>query len=188
MYSAWRLLNNLSLFIIRPVSRDEILHSGHAIPTSMYQPSVCLDATQNRPEELAISNTRVELADGRTHLQPSLSDFNRGLHSLTATTGHAKGGSDCLYLSVRTFSPDCLVTTGGDSVISRLLDMCEYLIIEDSDLKEADLVDHLELFSLQSVEAQNMTKPMRLVGNHAYALWSTIKVKSAPAFSGERIW
>jgi len=82
---------------------------------------------------------------------------------------------------------ECLVTSDGKSVISRLVENCDYVIIEDADLRPQDLIDHMTMFSLHSSAVQDMTKALGLIGNHAYVAWTKTKA-AEPGFSGERIW
>ena len=69
-----------------------------------------------------------------------------------------------------------------------LVDNCDYVIIEDADLKPQDLVEHVKTFSVHSITIQDMTKALGLIGNHAYIIWLKSKPKEEPNFGGERIW
>jgi hypothetical protein len=71
-------------------------------------------------------------------------------------------------------------------VFSRLLEQCDYVLVEDADLRPEDLARHLTDFSLQTLAALDMTKAMRLTGNYAYVLWP--REGSAPNLEGERLW
>ena len=75
----------------------------------------------------------------------------------------------------------------GKSVISCLVDNCDYIIIEDTDLAPEDLIAHAKAFSLFSIAIYNMTKALRLKGNYAYVIWSKKKAV-APSITGEQIW
>jgi len=87
---------------------------------------------------------------------------------------------------VRSLDPQSLVTTDGASVIGRLLEECDYLIVEDADLRPRDLIQHLSAFSLQGVAVQDMTRAMELKANYAYVLWP--RERRSPRLEGERIW
>jgi hypothetical protein len=63
---------------------------------------------------------------------------------------------------------------------------CDYVVVEDADLRPRDLAQHLMEFSLKTLGALDMTKAMRLTGNYAYILWS--RERSAPNLEGERLW
>ncbi len=73
-------------------------------------------------------------------------------------------------------------------MISCLAEDCDYVVIEDADLRLQDLVDHMRTFSLHSATAQDTTKALGLTGNYAYIIWLKSKPKEEPSFGGERIW
>lgn len=183
-----RLFNNLSHFSIHRLSRDDLLPQlgKVALPldSDAYLPSLCLATSGKGVGSLVISNARVTLSDGRTFPQLSLSEFYRGLHIISDLKGAFEEG---IFLPVRAFNPDCLITPGGKSVISSLVENCDYVVIEDADLRPQDLVAHMARFSLHSITIQDMTKALGLTGNHAYVAWCKTKAVT-PDFSGERIW
>jgi len=183
-----KLFNNLSRFSLRRLSREELLPLlGKMAPSdlSAYFPSRCLAPSGGGVESLVISNARVALPDGRTFAHLSLSEFYRGLCLASAPKGSAT--KEDLFLPIRRLDPECLVASDGKSVISRLVENCDYVIIEDADLRPQDLIDHITMFSLYSIAVQDMTKALGLTGNHAYVAWSKTKA-AQPGFSGERIW
>ncbi len=73
-------------------------------------------------------------------------------------------------------------------MISCLVENCDYVIIEDADLKPQDLVEHVKTFSAHLITIQEMTKALGLTGNYAYIIWLKNKPKEEPNFGGERIW
>jgi hypothetical protein len=93
---------------------------------------------------------------------------------------------DSLWLPVRSLDPQSLVAADGASVIGRLLQQCDYLIMEDADLRPVDLIDHLRAFSLQRAVVHDMTRAMKLTGNYAYVLW--MRGRNEPQLEGVRIW
>ena len=93
-----------------------------------------------------------------------------------------------LFLPVRSFNPECLITSGGESVLSCLVDNCDYAIIEDADLRPQNLVEHMKAYSLNSITIQDMTKVLGLTGNYAYVIWSNNKLQKEPHFGGKFIW
>ncbi len=184
-----RLFNNLSVFNIRRLSEGEchlVMDAEPTVSRSMTcLPSACLAPGGRGPESLHISNSRVTTRDGRTFAQASLTQFCLGLFRL-GTTDQGNRTMDGLFLPVRTFNPNSLLTLDGRSVISRLVDVDDYVVIEDADLRPRDLVDHMTMFSLQSSVVYDITRALGLTGNHAYVVWSKAKVN--PSLAGERIW
>ena len=186
-----RLFNNLSCFSIRCLPREELLpvldRTEEYSDLEAHRPSVCLAPGGGGVNSLAISNTRVTLQEGRTFAQVSLSDFYRGIYLISRLKGHINTSNERLFTPVRTFDPECLLTSDGKSVILRLAANCNCIIIEDADLKPKDLIEHLMEFSLHYLVAYDMTKALGLTGNHAYVVWSKIGV-AQPNLAGEQIW
>lgn len=186
-----RLFNNLSRFSIRRLSREDLLPllSKMAVSSDSdaHLPSLCLASSGSGVESLVISNARVALQDGRTFAQVSLSEFYRGLRLISAPKGSVEAPEEGLFLPIRRLNPECLVTLDSKSVISRLVENCDYVIIEDADLRPQDLIDHMTMFSLHSITIQDVTKALGLTGNYAYVVWSKTGT-TQPDFLGERIW
>jgi hypothetical protein len=187
-----RLFNNLSRFSMHHFNRSSssLLFEKMAISldSENHLPHLCLAPSGKGAEALVVSNTRLALAEGRTFAQASLSDYYRGMYIISrqgSITDAPKGG---VFLPIRTFNPECLVTSGGKSVLSCLVDNCDYIAIEDADLRSQDLIKHMETYSLHSITIQNMTKSLGLTGNRAYVVWSKNKLKQKPNFGGELIW
>jgi hypothetical protein len=187
-----RLLNNMSSFSIYHLdeSSSSILFEKIAIsPDSKdFLPYRCLAPGGKGTEALVVSNARLTLAGGRTFAQASLSDYYHGIYIISKQEGTAEIPKEGLFLPVRTFNSDCLVTSGGSSVLSCLLDRCDYVIIEDADLSTRDLIEHIVAYSLHSITIQDMTKALGLTGNRAYVAWSKKKFRQKPGFGGELVW
>jgi len=116
----------------------------------------------------------------------SLSRFFRGLRLVSQSDADGHAEEDDLWLPVRSLAPESLVAVDGASVIGRLLGQCNYLIVEDADLRPVDLINHLRAFSLQAIVAHDMTRAMGLTGNYAYVLWQ--RGRREPQLDGECIW
>jgi hypothetical protein len=161
-----------------------------AIPSgsTAHLPRHCLAPGGKGAEALVISNTRLTLANGRTFAQASLSDFYRGMHIISRLEGSTDPPEEGLFLPVRSFNPECLATSAGESVLSCLVDNCDYIVIEDADLRPHDLIEHMKTYSLHSVHIRDVTKAMGLTGNYAYIIWPKNRPKKEPDFGGKRIW
>jgi hypothetical protein len=116
----------------------------------------------------------------------SLTEFYRALQLASSSASENWEQDEGVWLPLRAFDSDSLVTSNGASVLSRLLDHCDYLIVEDADLRPRDLVEHLRTFSPQNAAAEDITSVMHLTGNYAYILWS--RGQRAPELGGERLW
>ncbi len=186
-----KLFNNLSRFSVRPISDDEIplIFSRNATSPNIreHYASRSLGRDGRGLETLEVSKSRVVLPQGRTFAQLSLSEFFHGLFLLLSPDSRDKGLGDAPFLPIRAFNPECLVTSDGNSVLARLAENCDYILVEDADLTPNDLVDHMRRFALRSITAYNLSKALGLVGNYAYVLWAETKV-TPPEFQWERLW
>lgn len=172
-----KLFNNLSSFSICRLSKEESLPLFNRMVVfsdlGAHRPSICLAPSGGGVKSLVISNTRVPLREGRTFAQVSLSDFYQGMYLMLRPKEPIGTPQEGIFSPVRSFNPECLITSDGKSVILRLTENCNYIIIEDADLKSQDLINHFKEFSL---------------GNYAYVVWSKNEIREVPNFVGERIW
>jgi hypothetical protein len=182
-----KLFNNLSRFSVCML-RTNVLTSRIVDPATFKEgkhlPAHCLAPNGPGPEALMVSNSRVDLAPGRTIAQASLSEYYRALRLIEG--GQIEAPEDGMFLPLRTLDPECLVTLDGASVLARLLEHCDRLFIEDADLRPTDLAEHLRTFSLNKVAVSDVTKTLGLSSNHAYLLWP--RDSEQPQLGGERIW
>jgi len=184
-----KLFNNLSRFSVCHCRTDVL--SSSTMGTSFfdsrrYLPASCLAPDGVGPEALVISTSRLDLAEGRTFAQASLSEYYRALQLALVDAREEVVSEDGAWLPLRALDPGCLITADGTSVLARLLEHCDYLIVEDADLRPKDVVEHLRAFSLDGLAALDMTKALGLIGNHAYLLSN--KGDKKPSLPGERIW
>jgi hypothetical protein len=183
-----RLFNNLSHFSACPFRTDvlsSLVVGSVILKEGKHLPAYCLAPDCPGPEALMVSNSHVALPQGHTFAQASLSEFYRALRlALTANSGKELSEEE-VCLPLRALDPECLITSDGASVLARLLEHCNYLIVEDADLRPKDLVEHLQTFSLHTLTACDMTRTLGLTGNYAYVLWP--RDSEAP-LRGERLW
>jgi hypothetical protein len=184
-----KLFNNLSRFSVCRCRTDVL--SSSAMDRSLfdsrrYLPASCLESDGAGPEALLVSTSRVDLAEGRTFAQLSLSEYYRALRLASADGKKEEVPEDGVWLPFRALDPGCLIAVDGTSVLERLLEHCDYLVVEDADLRPMDLVEHLRSLSLDGLVALDVTKGLGLTGNHAYLLWRRGSKK--PSLAGEPIW
>jgi hypothetical protein len=151
-----------------------------------FLPTECLATGGAGPEALVVSPSRIAVGQGHIVALASLTEFYRALHLASSPAEGSEEQDKGVWLPLRAFDPDSLVTSNGASALSRLLDHCDYLIVEDADLRPRDLVEHLRAFSLQDVAVEDITGVMHLTGNYAYVLWR--RGRRAPELGGERLW
>lgn len=143
----------------------------------------CLRTKTFDPDSLLVSSHRFQVEDGHILSQAALSDYFASVGAVS--TKLASGRHAALVLPVRLFDPSSLVTSNGRSVIAAVLSRCDYLVIEDADLRPRELLTHLRQFRLADVAVQDMTTAMGLLGNYAYVLWN--RANATPSLSGYRI-
>ena len=170
--------------------RTDVLSSAVVEPETLeregYMPERCLAPSGEGPAALQISSSRVLVEEGHAFPLASLSGYFRGLHAGSRLGLEEKLEDDGIVLPVRSLDPESLVASDGASVIGRLLQQCDYLIIEDADLRPRDFIAHLRAFSLQGIVVRDMTRAMGLTANYAYLLWP--RGGREPQLEGERIW
>jgi hypothetical protein len=186
---ASKIFDVSSRFAIRNVRTDvlsSVVVRPEVLERQRYMPERCLAPGGEGPNALQMSSSRVVVPEGHVFPLASLSGFFRALRLVTRSGADDDAEEDGLWLPVRSLDPQSLVATDGASVIDRLLQQCDYLIVEDADLRPRDLIDHLRAFSLQGIAVQDMTRAMELKANYAYVLWP--RGRREPQLEGERIW
>jgi hypothetical protein len=178
--------SRLSVDNFRTDVLSSVVEDSWGLQVERCMPEQCLAPDGAGPDALQMSSSRVLVPEGHLFPLASLSGFFQGLRLVSQSDAgdHAEEGN--LWLPVRSLNPESLVATDGASVIGRLLDQCDYLIVEDADLRPVDLIGHLKAFSLDGIAAHDMTRAMGLTGNYAYVLWP--KGRREPQLEGERIW
>jgi hypothetical protein len=165
---------------------SSVVEDPGALEVGRCMPERCLAPSGAGPDALQMSSSRVPVPEGHLFPLASLSRFFQGLHLVSQPGADAGAQEGRVWLPVRNLNPESLVATDGASAIGRLLEHCDYLIVEDADLRPVDLIDHLKAFSLEGIAAHDMTRAMGLTGNYAYVLWP--KGSREPQLEGERIW
>jgi len=170
--------------------RTDVLSSAVVNPRVLeddrYMPERCLAPNGEGPNALQMSTSRVAVPEGHVFPLASLSRYFQSLRLVSQAGADGDAEEDGLWLPVRSLDPESLVAIDGASVIGRLLEQCDYLIVEDADLRPVDLVNHLRAFSLERAVVHDMTRAMKLTGNYAYVLWT--RGRDEPQLEGVRIW
>lgn len=139
-----KLFNNLSRFSVCTLRTNVLITQvvdSSSFKEGKHLPAYCLAPNGPGPEALMVSNSRVDLAQGRTFAQVSLSGYYRALRLIEDDENEAR--EDEIFLPLRTLDPECIVTLDGASVLARLLEYCDWVFVEDADLRPADLAEHL---------------------------------------------
>jgi hypothetical protein len=188
-----RFFNNLSSFAIRSVeqgSASDLVGSSMMHSTSEYQPTNCLAPDGPGPERLVVSNARVWLETGRTFKQASLSPYFLGLRLTTApgSEGLCRHVSpQRIYIPVRTFRAECLLTRRGDSILGTLARQANLIVVQDADMRAGDLRAHCSSTHWGDIAVFDATRHAGLRGHFSYLVAQRADplVESLP---GERIW
>ncbi len=189
-----RFFNNLSEFTatsVSPACFARRTGSGTAdIGWKECLPSRCLRSDGEGPEALLASSSRMRLDSGRSFAQASLSQYFRGLDILSHSNGKCVVGSqdaNRIFLCLRRFRPECLLTCDGASVLERLLEDCSLVIVQDADLRPQDLQAHRGWVRLSEVVAIDMTRTLGLKGHYSYALLRS-NDPALKLLTGQRLW
>jgi len=143
-------------------------------------PATWLATARPNPDDLRTSAVRFQISDGHVLAQPALSSYFAAL----ALVADGARITDDLYLPVRRFNPSALLTTRGSSVLAEMLKRCDFLIIEDADLRPQELTAHMREHRLSYIHVEDMTAAMGLAGNYAYVL-SDARAGMTPRLGGE---
>jgi len=165
---------------------SSVVESPEVLDRERYKPERCLAPSGDGPNALQMSSSRVVVPEGHVFPLTSLSRFFQGLRLVSQSGADNDAEEDGLWLPVRSLDPESLVAADGASVIGSLLEQCDYLIVEDADLRPVDLISHLRAFSLERIAVSDMTRAMKLTANYAYVLWP--RGRREPQTEGERIW
>jgi len=129
-----------------------------------------------------------EAASGRYPFTPHLSEYYAAISRLfphVSPPDGSRSGAAKLFFPVREFNPSALLTVGGASIIERLLRISKGILIEDADLKQDILVEHIRDHVRSPASIYDFSRALRLSVNHVY--WITAAPCTPPA-GGEMIW
>ena len=92
-----------------------------------------------------------------------------------------------VFLPLRSFQPECLLTDEGDSILEKLLVDCSLVVVEDADLWPQNLQAHRAQTSLANSIAIDMTKELGLKGHFSYSLLRADD-HAVTSLRGQRLW
>lgn len=180
-----QLFNNQSVFDIREVGLNAILKgSAKAGNMQAHLPLKCLSRKKNL-QKLLISQSPINLADGRTFCQLSLSPYFQALSTLR-TSMYAEEGEPKAFLPVRSFDSQCLFSVGGQAILPILLNQCCLVIVYDADLCPSHIRAHAAIEERKYI-ALNMTQKLKLRGNYCYVFGQRGE-SGLSKLEGEALW
>lgn len=186
-----RFFNNLSLFGIEAV-RPEIVTPSKNLQDPSWKsclPSACLAPDGSGEHSLVAENNSIWLGRRRSFRQLSLSNYFKAIYICTDSCLPDTDQSDIggVYLPMRSFNCDCLLTSNNDSVLKRMVEICKLVIIQDSDLTPEVLMDHLKSMDAQDISVIDTTRSLNLRRHFSYAL-ASLEDAALKSIEGERIW
>jgi len=124
---------------------------------------------------------------GRYRLHPHMSDYYRLIRTVMGASDSDECCLDetCLFHPYRTFAPSSLIIADGGSVIATLARIADGALIEDSDLTQEVLLDHVRSHPCDGVRIFDLSRVLRLSVNHVY--WVTAQGTISPP-TWEMIW
>jgi len=136
----------------------------------------------------ASNRQTAEATSGRYPFAPHLSEYygavSRLFPHVSAPDGPCPDAAE-LFFPLREFNHSALLTVGGASLIERLLDISKGILIEDADLTQDILIEHIRDRVSRPASVYDFSRTLRLSVNHIY--WVTSGPGNAPA-GGEMIW
>lgn len=186
-----RLLNNASRFAIgwvddwyqvRKLSGRRLPH--RAWKRGAYLPHVALSSNGPRAQDLFASNAKVPLLKEATFRQLSLSDYFRGLHTLTGPRPQDMR-PEAIFFPIRRFDESALDLPSGGSILEKLCSLSDAVIIEDVDLNARELQRHLAARELANLAASDATDRRQM---RTASLLCLCRRENAALLPGRRIW
>ncbi len=191
---ACRFFNNFSDLGVTVINRSDLGEmAGLGDPQHWWPdclPSTCLRPGAGGPSSLVVSNRRIWLPEGRSFVQASLSPYFEGLRMLLSDgidEDQHQRHDDGIFIPLRSFRQDCLLTARGRSVLAELLSDCDLVVVNDADLRPADLIAHAERYEIPGSVAIDMTRSLRLKGHFTYAI-GRANDPAIRQLKGERLW
>ncbi len=163
-----KVLDMSSYFKVRSFTRGELRTppaDNSWFDAGERSPADRLRGNGSDRDGLLTSSHRFAVDEGHVFAQPALSTYFAGMPASARD-----GTQDAVHLPTRRFDPGALVTKAGTSVLIEALNHCDYVVIEDADLRPQELLEHARRFNLTDLTIQDMTRTMRLAGNYAYVL------------------
>ena len=159
-----RLLNNVSSFeIIETNDWRVIAKLGGSVSALFGKPQTdFLPVSAFKTEQaskLKLRTKKIRLDGGKTFKHIALSDYYRGLNYLAQGTRQYNDKS--VFYPLRKFNKDALHTSDGKSVFERLTRLAKLTIIEDVDLSQTILTQHISEISNSPVYASEINRQGR---------------------------
>ncbi len=186
-----RLFNNLSSFRI---DSSDSWHVVKRLGGKRFQkpnwvdrdfdPVKCLNPCTERTDKLIASNSQVLLDTGKTFRQLSLSEYYKGLSCLLGSS-KANPNSDPVHFPLRQFNTQCLVLPDGSSAIEKLCGVAKLVVIEDIDISDRHLHDHLKKLRLEHLVASDVSGRTQ---KHSARLFCLCGKEFSSHIPGRRIW
>jgi hypothetical protein len=187
-----RFFHNMSTFRVNTLTCADLAHKTglriDPITLTKCMPTRCLGSMNADSQALQITNTRIELDSGHSFAQLSLSPYHKGLSCLTQSEMQGLAGAeDQVFLPIREFNQQCLMTNDGQSILARMLKECSLVVIQDMDLRPQDVWQHCERLGLSYLAVLDVGKGLGLKSYYCYLVFH----QDDPALAtlkGTRIW
>ena len=127
-------------------------------------------------------------AMGRYRVIPHLSKYYQAISRLFPNMAEPDTDIDTesqIFYPERVFNPRSLLAPDGKSLIKRLMEISESVLIEDGDLTPGALVEHMSRHPHDDIKVYDLSRALRLTINHIY--WITKSEHTTPG-RGEKIW
>jgi hypothetical protein len=187
-----RLLNNLSTFKLDSSNNWQIIHKLGEEGLSKadwlnrkFEPHNCLSPNYFSPKNILLKNSNVLLKKGKSFRHLSLSNYYKGLQLLHSNNALNEGTANAIHFPIRQFNSGCLQLSKGNSFLDKLCNLAKLVVIEDVDLTEKILIEHLIEHNLENISVSHVNKHNRINSAQVFCLCNT---KFEDFLSGKRIW
>jgi hypothetical protein len=119
---------------------------------------------QNMPERIIHSLHKIQTQQGSSYWQPGLRDFFKAV-SLCCNINNFIH-DNAIVLPVRSFSDNSLIMEDGVSILKRIMEKSQYLIIEDSDISLDLLCKHAKKCQLGHLTFASRRSRQDFSGSH----------------------
>jgi hypothetical protein len=165
-----RVCNLFSRFSIEKMSyceANELIGrnaTGDTFDSHVLRPAELIE--ENRLGRIQHGIGRFTFKNGWVFRQLSSSDYFKAIHVVTG--GALSASENTVYTPLREFDPTVFVLPSGRSLIARLSEMANQILIEDADLLPYHLERHFEQFALDDLSVTDWTNRAKRRGASVY--------------------
>jgi len=193
---ASRFFNSMSEFQICPVLEDPVVSTSaelnehkSSVAWKKCSPVECLNPESRNVHNLVVSNKRIPASRGRSYLQISLSPYYHALMEVCLPRPNAGqgDGDEKLFLPIRKFRDECLISGSAKNVLETLFENCDLAIVQDADMRPQDVEYQRGTTRKAFASAIDMTNALGLRNHYSYVFLRNRNI-GIELLKGKRLW